>query len=253
MHALLARSHAHHRKHVRWLDPAGGELGLVARMNSVDERSIPIGLRVEVEAKRPVDERIDDVGEPDEKVEVESPDELGQDVLGANALESRDRAVPVVEPVLLPLKLTVVAIAVWQLGPEFVDELTRLGPAQMPVATNDVRHDESPVSRQGGAYPVEDVFERHDMMQRLAGDHHIVATLRPPLIQVDLDRNDVRSDTGPTGFRCAPREHRGVDIEAVDGEVAAPVGQQAAASLISVSQLPAPTLRNRRLRPRTFS
>ena len=111
----------------------------------------------------------------------------------------------------------------------------------MPIATNNVRYDESPVGRQGSAYPVEKMFERRNMMQGLVGDHRIVAMLRPPPIQVDL-LGITSIDAGPICVRCTPREHRCVDIEAVDREIAAPIGQQSGRQPDLGVAIAAPTL-----------
>jgi hypothetical protein len=59
------------------LDAAGRDLGGVAFVNAIDEGAVPGGLRVEVVTEAAVDERIDDVGEPDEDVESEALTEQG--------------------------------------------------------------------------------------------------------------------------------------------------------------------------------
>lgn len=76
------------RRHVGRFDGAFLQMILVDEMNLVDKRQIPRVSGVEIVAKAPIDENIDDVAETDKEFKVKLLDQQGQDVLCPNALES---------------------------------------------------------------------------------------------------------------------------------------------------------------------
>src|SRR5690348_15895109 len=85
---------AHRREDVRRLDGAARDLLDVPRMQPLDEAHVELAGRVEVVPEAALDERIDDVGERAEHIEVEALAQEPQAVLRADALEPLGRAIP---------------------------------------------------------------------------------------------------------------------------------------------------------------
>src|SRR5262249_19525521 len=96
-------SQAEHAHHVSRLDSAGEDFLLVKLVHAIDK--VRVGLRVDTEIRPEcaIDERVDHVGETDEKLVVETLVEHRQDVLSPNTLEPRGRAVSIYE---LPFELS---------------------------------------------------------------------------------------------------------------------------------------------------
>src|SRR5580704_1329660 len=100
----------HRRHHMGGLDPACFNPGHIERMRAVNESAVPFVIRIEIWTKSPVYKNVDGVSEADEQLKMKSLDEKGQDVLSANSLETRRRAVPVLVLSLEPLQLVIVCV-----------------------------------------------------------------------------------------------------------------------------------------------
>ena len=72
------------------------------------------------------------------------------------------------------------------------------------------------------------MFQRQHMMQRLVGNDAIVRLVRLPFVEVAADRRDVRADALVSRVGAAAIEHRIVEIETLDDEIAAPPVEQGA-------------------------
>src|ERR1700681_365749 len=153
---------------------SSGYLGFVARMNTVDEVPVPLRVDRKVRAESSIDKRVDDIAEADKYIEAEAFDQQRQNVLRANTFKSADRAIPVEEFIVLPSKLTIVAVCWRDLAPELAHDRKRLRPSLMAISADHVGYDESPVRSESVGYSGEKMFQRQHMMQRMVSNDAIV-------------------------------------------------------------------------------
>src|SRR5450631_2767542 len=72
------------------------------------------------------------------------------------------------------------------------------------------------------------MFQRHHMMERLVCNNAVVRLIRLPLVEVAEDGFDVRADPLLSRVGAAAIEHRVIEIETLDDEIASPPVEQTA-------------------------
>jgi hypothetical protein len=206
-------------EHVGGGEAALGHFGLVAGVGAVDEVLVPGVLRVEVGAEAAVGEGVRDVAEGVEEPEAEAVEEEGEDVLGADAFEAFEGAVPVGVGGFLAAELAVVSVGFGQLVPELFDEMQGFGPAAVAVATDHVGDDEEALRGECGVTGAEEGFELDDVVEGLVGEDGVVWRVGLPGVEVGVEGMDVRGEVLAGGGFATAFKHGLVEVEAVDGEV----------------------------------
>ncbi len=169
---------------------------------------------------------IDDIAVRNEQLETEVAEQQGKNVLGANALESLVRVIPVDKLFLLPLQYPVIAVGRRQFPPEFVHDFESFGPALMAVAADHVGDDEAAVRLERRAHLFKQPLQIDDMVQRLHGQHGVIFAIRLPAIKVALDKAELGGNAVLLGGRAASFQHGGVQIQALNDEIRMARGQQ---------------------------
>ena len=89
----------------------------------------------------------------------------------------------------------------------------------MPVASDHVGGQEYTILFQAVADRIEQAFQLHHVVQRLIGNHDVVATGWLPCVEVAPERDKLVSETRGRPGEATPFQHRGVDIQTFQGEV----------------------------------
>src|SRR5579863_3064840 len=110
------------------LDTAGRHFLLIAQVHAVDELPIPGFLGIKIMSEGPADKGVDHIAAAEEELEVEVLEQQRQDILSPDSLEALARAVPVFVKLFISLESAIVAIAIRELPPEFMNDFECFGP-----------------------------------------------------------------------------------------------------------------------------
>src|ERR1700733_8453866 len=202
---------------MRGLQTTRRQLFLIALVHLVDEGAVPSGRRVEVMAERAIDEGVDHISVAEEKAEVEAVEKQGKDILGENTLEAFDRAVPVLIELFIAAEDLVEAVGRREFSPKLMNDIEGLRPALVAVAADHVGNQELAAGTKGLFDLVEKAFEVDDVMEGLVGDYGVIFGVSGPGVEVGGDEVEVRREAG--GLAAAV-QHGGVQVDAVEGEIA---------------------------------
>src|SRR2546430_3792267 len=128
----------HCRRHMGGLDGSVLDVQFIKGVDSINEVPVPFIIRIKVMPETSIHKDIDYVGKGDKQIKMEFLNQEGEDILGADSLESFFGAVPVVEFDLDAPQLMVIFVPFRQLLPEWMEDSERLRPSHMAIPADHV-------------------------------------------------------------------------------------------------------------------